>query len=305
LPPEPQENDAQPDEPPPEPVYDEEDVVAANALVPAERRGTIEQTQYLANPSGEIYFAYGALSVRNSTEYANNEMLAAASEAPAYNIELNSDKPQVLIVHTHSTESFDRFDAGFYDSEYPTRSTDSERNIVAVGEALTQKLNALGINTVHASEYHDYPSYNNAYSRSAETIKSYLAQYPSITVVLDVHRDGIQREDGTRLKPTAIIDGEKAAQIMIVCGAGDETDAVPGFRENLKFAARLGDSAERLHPGLVRPVLFTYRHYNQDLTNASLLLEVGSESNTLGEAKRAAQLFADALFETLSAPQSR
>ncbi|MEG2524605.1 MAG: stage II sporulation protein P, partial [Oscillospiraceae bacterium] len=231
--------------------------------------------------------------------------LAAASEAPAYNIELNSDKPQVLIVHTHSTESFDRFDAGFYDSEYPTRSTDSERNIVAVGEALTQKLNALGINTVHASEYHDYPSYNNAYSRSAETIKSYLAQYPSITVVLDVHRDGIQREDGTRLKPTAIIDGEKAAQIMIVCGAGDETDAVPGFRENLKFAARLGDSAERLHPGLVRPVLFTYRHYNQDLTNASLLLEVGSESNTLGEAKRAAQLFADALFETLSAPQSR
>ncbi|MEG2525209.1 MAG: hypothetical protein RSB03_06430, partial [Oscillospiraceae bacterium] len=78
LPPEPQENDAQPDEPPPEPVYDEEDVVAANALVPAERRGTIEQTQYLANPSGEIYFAYGALSVRNSTEYANNEMLAAA-----------------------------------------------------------------------------------------------------------------------------------------------------------------------------------------------------------------------------------
>lgn len=259
----------------------------------------IETTQYLTNPTGEIFIPFGAATIRNATEFDNAEMLAAASGQLAFDVDLASGEPQVLVVHTHSTESYDRFDAGFYDTEYPTRSTDDERNIIAVGAALCDELNSLGVAAIHATEYHDYPSYNNSYSRSVETINRYLAQYPTISVVLDIHRDGIQREDGTRLKPTSVIDGEKTAQLMIVCGAGDEWDAVPNFRQNLAFAARLADRSESMFAGLNRPVYLAYRHYNQDLTPGSLLVEVGSESNTLLEAQRAARLLARALADLL------
>lgn len=277
------------------------DLEKASALIPEADRGVIETVQYASKGQGDNYFTYGNGSIRNGTDYTNSEMLAAAAGAMPFNIKLNSSEPQVLVMHTHSTESYDRFDAGFYDVNYPTRSTEITENINAVGKAIVDTLNSLGINAVQATEYHDYPSYNNSYSRSAETVKKYLAMYPSIKIVVDIHRDGIQREDGTRIKPTAVINGKKAAQIMIICGAGDSSDAVPEFRENLKFGARLQDSAESLYPGLTRPLYLSYRHYNQDLTTGSILIETGSESNTLAEAKYSGELVASALAHVFGA----
>ena len=84
---------------------------------------------------------------------------------------------------------------------------------------------------------------------------------------------------------------------MIVSGAGDDWDAVPNFKQNLAFAAELQDSIETLYPGLARPVYFAYRHYNQDITPGSILIEFGSHANTLNEAKYAAVLVARALAE--------
>ncbi len=289
-----QQEDAQAGEAEPEetaPVYDQNDLAAAEALIPEERRAPLEQIQFASTGTGGNYFYYGAGTLNNATEYATSEMQSVVDSDMALDIEMNATEPQVLIVHTHSTESFDRFDVGFYDTEYPTRTTDSENNIVAVGQVLCDELNALGINTVHATEYHDYPSYNNSYSRSRVTVQDYLTRYPSIKIVLDIHRDGMQREDGTRVKPVVEIGGEKIAQIMIVSGAGDD-QPVPEFRENLKFAARLQDSAESLFPGFTRPVYFAYRYYNHDLTPGSLVIEVGSEGNTLQEAKNAAKCIA-------------
>jgi len=275
------------------------DIERAEATIPPENRGPIETAQYASHGHGDNYFDYGAGSIRNATNYSNSEMQKAADGALPFNIAINSKEPQVLIMHTHSTESYDPYDAGFYDIDYPTRSTDITQNINAVGKEITDTLNSLGINTIHATEYHDYPSYNNAYSRSALTTQSYLDKYPSIKIVLDIHRDGIQREDGTRIKPTAIIDGKKAAQIMIICGADDGSMDLPNFRENLKFAVKLQDSAESLYPGFTRPLYLAYRHYNQDLTTGSLLVEVGAESSTLAEAKYSGQLVARSLADTL------
>ncbi len=277
-------------------TYDENDIAAAESLIPAERRGAIEQVQFASHTTGDLFFHYGGGTLRNATEYNTNELQSVVNEAMSLSIDWNATEPQVLIVHTHSTESYDRFDAGFYDSEYPTRTTDSENNIVATGQVLCDELNKLGINTVHATEYHDYPSYNNSYSRSRVTIQDYLTRYPSIKVVLDLHRDGMQREDGTRVKPVLEMGDQKIAQIMIVSGAGDDQE-VPNFRENLKFAARLQDSAETLFPGLTRPVYFAYRFYNHDLTPGSLLIEFGSEANTLSESKNAAKCVALALAD--------
>ena len=125
-------------------------------------------------------------------------------------------------------------------------------------------------------------------------MRSYLEWYPSIKVVLDVHRDAIQRDDGTRVKPVADIGGMKAAQVMIICGA-DVDGNLPNFKQNLRFASRWQDKMESMFPGLTRPVLFDYRYYNQDLTTGSLLIEMGGHANTLEEAKYSGRLVGQAL----------
>lgn len=268
-------------------------VEEAKKLVPPENRMPIEEFKFASSSTADNYFLYGSGCVRNATYYTNTEMLTAARGELGFDIEIGSKEPQVLIMHTHTTESFERFDAGFYDVNYPTRSTEPEENIISVGKVLCEELNAAGICAVQASEYHDYPQYDNSYSRSAETVKEYLEEYPSIKIVLDIHRDGMQREDKTRIKPTIEINGKKTAQIMIICGADDGTMGLPNFRENLKLAARLQNASETLYPGFARPLYLAYRHYNQNLTTGSLLIEVGSEASTLSEAKNAAVLVAE------------
>ena len=130
--------------------------------------------------------------------------------------------------------------------------------------------------------------------------EQYLAQYPSIKVVLDVHRDAIERENGTRCAPVCSIDGRQAAQVMIICGCDNGTSVqLPAWRQNLRFAAAWERSMEAKYPGLTRPVLFSYRFYNQDLTTGSLLIEIGGHGNNLNEALYAGYLAAQGLADAL------
>ena len=142
------------------------------------------------------------------------------------------------------------------------------------GNALAKKLEENGIGVIHDATQHDYPSYNGSYQRSAETIKKHLAQNPSIRIVLDVHRDGIQRTDTLIVKPTTVINGRKAAQLMIIAGCDDGTMNMPGWSENLRFAGRLVDAVETDSPTLMRPVMFCYRKYNQDLAPGLSLIHI-------------------------------
>jgi stage II sporulation protein P len=293
--PAPIEEPAEEPEPTPEPLPDPTDIAAAMALVPESRRGMIETTRFASRLTGKLYFDYGKACIWNLVDVPNSDLSQAAAEPLPFGIELNSKQPQVLIMHTHSTESYDRFDAGFYDSEYPSRSTEITQNVNEVGRVMVETLNALGINTVQATDYHDYPSYNNSYSRSKVTVERELAKYPSIKVVIDVHRDGIERENGTRVKPTTVINGKKAAQIMFVVGAGDSENDVPDFRKNLSFAAKFNDKIETLYPTLSRPLKVDDLYYNQSLTTGSVLVEIGGHANTLDEAKYSGELVARAL----------
>ena len=97
-----------------------------------------------------------------------------------------SDQPQVLIVHTHTGESYLKYDTGYYYESYYPRTDDNNENVCAVGAAITKSLNKRGIKTIHDTTKHD-ESYNGAYDNSMETIQSYLEKYPSIKVVLDIH----------------------------------------------------------------------------------------------------------------------
>ena len=248
---------------------------------------------------GQSYLASGAATVKNCTGLAAEEVAAEMMQPLPFSITANSSEPQVLIVHTHATETYELEDRGWTDPAFSARSTDVSVNMVAVGAAIADQLNAAGVNTLHCETLHDYPSYTGSYEKSHATVEHYLAQYPSIKVVLDVHRDAIQQEDGTRIKPVAQIEGRQAAQVMLICGA-DDGGNLPNFRQNLRFASRFQNTMERLYPGLTRPVLLDYRYYNQDLSTGSLLLEVGGHANTLAEALYSGQLVGKALAALLT-----
>lgn len=217
-----------------------------------------------------------------------------------FTIEKN-DQPQVLIVHTHTGESYLKYDTGYYYESYYPRTDDNNENVCAVGAAITKSLNKRGIKTIHDTTKHD-ESYNGAYDNSMETIQSYLKKYPSIKVVLDIHRDAFSTyEDGAMKKPTfKTADGQKAAQIMIM--AGCDVDGVrdfPEWRYNLRFALRLQQTAETLYPGMTRPLNFGDFVYNMNANTGSLLIEVGTDGNSLNEVKLAGSLLGNALAECL------
>lgn len=273
------------------------------ALQPDEARpadaGTVTEQQF-GQGSGEKYIPCGAGSIKNNTRQTAADIAAEAAQPLPFAIEKDSAAPQVLIMHTHATEDY-RLSAGLWFAPGDgARSTDRSINMCAVGRVMADTLNAAGICTLHDETLNDYPSYTGSYANSRAVVQQYLAQYPSIKVVLDVHRDAIERENGTRCAPVCSIDGRQAAQVMIICGCDNGTSVqLPAWRQNLRFAAAWERSMEGMYPGFTRPVLFSYRFYNQDLTTGSLLIEIGGHGNNLNEALYAGQLAAKGLAAAL------
>ena len=210
-------------------------------------------------------------------------------------------QPEVLIFSTHTTESYMLEDRKYYTDKDATGTTDSTKNVVHIGSIIKQKLEQAGLSVIQNSTVHDHPKFSGCYDRSAETVKSYLKKYPSIKIVIDIHRDSVNYDDGTKIKPTVEINGKKAAQVMLV--AGCEAGAVEGFpnwRENLRLSMKLHQTIEEMYPSLARPITITARKYNLHLTTGSLLIEMGTEANTLSEAEYSAELVANALIKLLN-----
>lgn len=226
--------------------------------------------------------------VRNCTEMPSNVLLTEGTRKPGIKIE-SSGEPQVLIIHTHTTESYERDSDGYYDTSYSGRSLCPANSVVGVGAVLAQTLADNGISTIHDGTVFDDPVYNYSYSRSRERIEEILKEYPSIKVVLDIHRDGIADGD-VRVAPVAEINGKKAAQLMIICGCDDGTGILPDYIYNLRFATYLQNGIEADNEGLTRPMLFDYRFYNQDLTRGSLVIEFGALANDISQVRYTAQL---------------
>ncbi len=263
---------------------------------PPEGAVPVEETTYTGTVGG-IYLAAGAGILKNMTSLPAAEVAAEIGQPLPFSIEAGSSEPQVLIMHSHTTECYRSAEGLWYDPSESFRTTDNSRNMVAVGAEIASVLNAAGITTLQDTTQHDYPSYNGSYDRSEVTVQNYLDQYPSIKVVLDIHRDAIQRENGAAVAPVTVIDGEKTAQVMIICGADNGSMGMPNYKQNLRFAAALQDRLETMFPGLARPLLFDYRNYNQQLTTGSLLIEMGGHGNTLSEAKAAGRLVGQALAD--------
>ena len=273
------------------------------ALQPDEARpadaGAVTEQQF-GQGSGEKYIPCGAGSIKNNTRQTAADIAAEAAQPLPFAIEKDSAAPQVLIMHTHATEDY-RLSAGLWFTPGDgARSTDRSINMCAVGRVVADTLNAAGIHTLHDETLNDYPSYTGSYANSRTVVQQYLAQYPSIKVVLDVHRDAIETENGSRMAPVCTVDGRQAAQVMIICGCDNGTTVqLPDWRQNLRVAAAWERAMEGMYPGFTRPVLFSYRFYNQDLTTGSLLIEIGGHGNNLNEALYAGQLAAKGLAAAL------
>ncbi len=243
---------------------------------------------------------YENIHVKNGNKNHSIDIKSLLKKKPLCNIK-SDDSYQVLIIHTHTTEKYSEEDKVWYDKKTEWRTADDTNNITVIGKIIADKLNESGIKTLHVTEKHDYPKYNGAYSRAKDTISRYLKEYPSIKMVIDVHRDSITRNDGTKVKPTAIINGKKAAQVMIISGCDDEGDLdFPNWENNLIMAVQLQKQISDDWPGLARPLYFAPFRYNMHMTDNSLLLEFGTEVNTLEEAKYTASLVSQSLAKLLT-----
>lgn len=259
--------------------------------------GRVIRTTY-GKFGGSTYFDLETCGqVNNQSTLSNEKLLAESKYLPDFTI-TDTDEPQVLIYHTHTTESFEPYVRDFCDANFNYRTTDPTKNMVMVGDEICKELEKAGIGVIHAVEIHDYPSYNGSYARSRATIEPILKKYPSIKVALDIHRDAIS-SNGSAFQPYVEINGREAAQIMIISGCDDGTLGMPNYLKNFRFASYFEQQLESDNPGLTRPILFDYRKYNQDLTTGSLLIEVGSHGNTLDQVKYSGQLIGQSLVSVL------
>jgi len=262
------------------------------------KSGTVTRMTFTPALSSSNIHLTGGGQIRNKTSIEASKLLKE-SELPLKWTPHGKDEPTVLIYHTHTTESF-RLSAGeYYDPKYIFRTVDSDNNIVAVGAKIAEEIAKMGFSVIHDGTLHDYPVFRGAYGRSASTVREILREYPSIQVVFDVHRDGIE-SGGMPVAAIADIKGKEAAQVMIVAPADNGEWDVPNFMENFRFAARLQGQMENDSPGLTRAILFQYCNYNLHLSPAALLIEIGSHGNTLEQALYAGELFGQSVGRLLT-----
>ena len=202
--------------------------------------------------------------------------------------DLYSEEPAVLILHTHTTESYTRQDEEYQETS-SWRTLDKDYNMLSVGALVAEHLEKNGIRVVRDETLHDYPSYNGSYIRSRQTLRERLEQHSGIRLVLDLHRDAAGT-DTNQMRTSAVVDGKSSAQLMIVIGTNHDH-----YEENLSLGLKLHAQLERQSPGIMRPLQLRAQRFNQDLSGGALLIEVGAAGNSHKEARMAAEELAKAI----------
>ena len=216
----------------------------------------------------------------------NPDLEALLGQTLSWN--LYGEEPTVLILHTHSTESYTRKSEP-YKEVSAWRTLDENYNMLAIGAQVAQILNEAGIPTIQDTQMYDYPSYNGAYVRARKATTKALEENPSVLLVLDLHRDASEGDRQMRTQVSA--NGEDSAQLMVVVGTNHEN-----YEQNLSLGLKLHAQLEQQAPGIMRPLQLRAQRFNQDLCPASLIIEVGAAGNTHAEARCAAQLLAEAII---------
>ncbi|MBU5225479.1 stage II sporulation protein P [Clostridium senegalense] len=209
------------------------------------------------------------------------------SAVPKNNAAQNANK-KILIYHSHSSEAY---------SPGEQSKKDASQNIIAVGEELTKNLQAQGFTVIHDTTAHDLPDYNAAYYKSRETMKKYLNEYGNFDLIIDLHRDsGVDKK-----YVTGNINGEATAKVMFVPAMAN-----PNYASQLEIMNNIVGESKTLYPDLFRgrAIYDVYTtgitYYSQDLSSNAVLIEVGSTTNTLDEAKASMKYLAHSISAGLS-----
>lgn len=243
-------------------------------------------------PDRERISSASGLKLNNATNYDVDLDELCKEEL---GLKLNLNEPEVLIVHTHTTECY----MGNEMTGESERTTNEAYNMCHIGEIVANTLNSYGIKTIHDKTIHDYPSYQGAYTRALKTIEKNLQENPSIKVVLDIHRDAYVYADGSKLRVASEIDGEDVAQVMLVLGTDSMGLEHSNWKSNLTFAAKVQNTAEIMYPNMMRPLNLRRERFNMHLTKGSLLLEIGSNGNNIKEAEKSAEFIGNAIAAAL------
>jgi stage II sporulation protein P len=256
---------------------------AANVIVPMPK---LKGKLYTANNIGsfdsvinKFYIITAATSIKES------DMPIKAAMNEKFKIKGNNKKPQILIYHTHSQE------------EFCNSNGNDSTTIIGVGDRLARILeDQFGYNVIHDKSAYDIVDgkldRNEAYDQSRVGVKKILDKYPSISLILDIHRDGVNED--TRL--VTEINGKKTAQVMFFNGMSrfkttGNIDYLynPYLYENLALSLQMKVNAEAYYPGFARHNYVNAYKYNLDLCKQSMLIEVGAQTNTYQEVRNAAE----------------
>lgn len=285
----------QPDEPA-EPAVPEPEEPAPQEETPLSFADNGVAAKTLAPASADGYLVTGDVYINNRSDNSLDASIFDGSFAAALSEE---EGPQVLIVHTHASEAYTMPPGEEYVPSGECRTTDCAYNVVRVGDELARTLEDAGLTVLHDTTLHDYPEYSGAYNRSLETVEAYLEEYPTISFVLDVHRDAIAGTDGSMYKVVSSAEGVNTAQMSWVVGTDGGGLEHPQWRENLKLAVAVQQHLAEKYPTLMRPITVRNSRYNQHTTTGSLLIEMGAAGNSLDEALFSARLLGKALAEVL------
>lgn len=208
------------------------------------------------------------------------------------------EEPQILIFHTHGSE-------GYADS----RPGVTEDTVIGAGEILAKELREVyGYTVLHETTVFDRKSdgtddRNNAYNNALPVITAILEEYPTIEVVIDLHRDSGDAR-------TAVINGESVAKVMLFNGLCRTKDGPityysnPNLEGNLAFSLHLQITGNELYPGLMHRIYLKSYRYNMHLKEKYILVELGTHKNTVAEAKAAMYPFAETIATVLSGTPS-
>ena len=270
-----------------------EDIYGFNYnLVPEGHRAIVPISLARESNGGKMYIKNNSKHELDADDYKDFTL-------PEYE---ETDEYTVLIVHTHGTEAYtpDGVLSDPLDDPYVTRSKNNEENVVSIGALMAEVFEKNGIRTLHHAVAIDatVDDFYDSYTESGTVIRRTLRKYPSIKYVFDIHRDGLELSSGEKAKVICAVDGKRAAQVMSVIGSDTLYDH-PSWEENLAFAVKLQRRLEDNYTDFCRPINVKQNTYNQDYGPLSLLLEIGTDGNTLEEARYSAEILAGELADLI------
>ena len=245
--------------------------------------GVPSQTVKITNTAG--YTVVRGVCIKNAS---NKTLDAAALAAEGFAARLTDQAPQVLIIHTHGSEAYTMPEGQDYVSTGTCRTSDTNKNVVRVGDEIASVLSEYGISVLHDRTLYDDPLYEGAYGRSVEGIEAYQEKYPSLVFILDIHRDAVEDAQHRQYKLISLED-PNAAQLSFIMGSNHD-----GWQENLKLAVAIAENIQADYPTVMRPITLRNSNYNQHKSLGSMLVEVGAAGNSLDEALNSARIFANA-----------